>query len=556
MTQDALGRVLAYHERSKHHPQRYAASLGYLDWANQPDPFRTYEGALVTPLPLTAAGLDAPFEALYAPGALPPRPLDRGTLSAFFELTLGLSAWKQAGGSRWALRCNPSSGNLHPTEGYLVCRGILDIVDGVHHYVSRDHVLERRCPITPPLPAGAFLFGLSSIPWREAWKYGERAYRYCQHDAGHAIAAARYAAAVLGWSAALLDVPGDDDLAALLGLDRADGGHPSEGEHPDALMVVGIPPLTLDLDLDALIAATGTAAWSGRPNRLSEDHALWPVIDDVAEAARKPRLPAGPHVGQAVRIHSPPPHPTPNAQRPTPNAQGPTLKAQLSSPAASAIIRQRRSAVDFDGKTGITTGDLYQMLQRVVPHAGKPPWDALPWAPRIHPTLMLHRVVGLAPGLYALSRAPAATEGLRAAMAPRFLWQRPESCPPELELYLLQEGDARDAARTLSCHQDIAADGAFTLGMLADFAGTLREHGAWRYRQLFWEAGVLGQVLYLEAEALGVRATGIGCYFDDLFHGLLGLEDHRFQSLYHFTVGGPVEDPRLETLPPYGHLCR
>ncbi len=62
---------------------------------------------------------------------------------------------------------------------------------------------------------------------------------------------------------------------------------------------------------------------------------------------------------------------------------------------------------------------------------------------------------------------------------------------------------------------------------------------------------VIGQVLYLEAEAAGIRATGIGCYFDDGMHGLLGLEERSYQDLYHFTVGGPVEDTRLTTLPAY-----
>src|SRR5437660_12483691 len=37
-------------------------------------------------------------------------------------------------------------------------------------------------------PEDSFLVGLSSIHWREAWKYGERAFRYCQHDVGHALA--------------------------------------------------------------------------------------------------------------------------------------------------------------------------------------------------------------------------------------------------------------------------------------------------------------------------------------------------------------------------------
>ncbi len=62
---------------------------------------------------------------------------------------------------------------------------------------------------------------------------------------------------------------------------------------------------------------------------------------------------------------------------------------------------------------------------------------------------------------------------------------------------------------------------------------------------------MIGQVLYLEAEAAGVRGTGIGCFFDDPVHEVFGLEGNAYQSLYHFTVGGPVEDPRLTTLPPY-----
>ena len=91
------------------------------------------------------------------------------------------------------------------------------------------------------------------------------------------------------------------------------------------------------------------------------------------------------------------------------------------------------------------------------------------------------------------------------------------------------------------------------VGMLARFRENV-EAAPHRYRWLFWEAGMIGQVLYLEAEALGLRGTGIGCYFDDEVHSLLGLADNSYQSLYHFTVGLPVEDQRLTTLPPYGHL--
>ena len=68
---------------------------------------------------------------------------------------------------------------------------------------------------------------------------------------------------------------------------------------------------------------------------------------------------------------------------------------------------------------------------------------------------------------------------------------------------------------------------------------------------MFWESGVVGQVLYLEAEAAGAAATGIGCFYDDPVHDILGLTGHAFQSLYHFTVGMPVEDPRLTSEPGY-----
>jgi hypothetical protein len=170
--------------------------------------------------------------------------------------------------------------------------------------------------------------------------------------------------------------------------------------------------------------------------------------------------------------------------------------------------------------------------------------------------LFVHRVTGLPAGIYLLARSPAAEERLRTLLRREFAWKRPPGCPADLPLHLLLETDARESARIIACHQEIASDGAFSLAMLADFEATIRDGGSFEYRRLFWEAGVLGQVLYLEAEARGVRATGIGCYFDDACHTLLGLEGPAFQDLYHFTVGTPVEDPRLQTHPPYQHLRR
>jgi hypothetical protein len=215
---------------------------------------------------------------------------------------------------------------------------------------------------------------------------------------------------------------------------------------------------------------------------------------------------------------------------------------------AGQIIRQRRSLLACDGRTAILAERFYRMLSRTMPAPG----DAIPWAPAIHFGLFVHRVEGIEPGLYAMARDAVKAEKLRAAMHGHFAWEKPPGCPASLPLYLLERGDARGLATQVSCRQDIAGDGAFSLGMIAEYQASLVAHGPSFYRRLFWEAGAIGQVLYLEAEAAGVRATGIGCFFDDPVHQVFGLRDLEFQSLYHFTVGGYVDDPRLTTLPPYG----
>jgi SagB-type dehydrogenase family enzyme len=553
--------VRRYHERSTHHPDRFAPGPGHLDWASQPDPFRTWAGAPRVGLPLASAELTATWKDVHRPGRVVPRRIDRDSLGAFFELSLGITAWKAHGGSRWALRANPSSGNLHPTEGYALLPEVPGAPAGLYHYLSRDHVLERRLA---PSTAGAstlarwlrtdgFLLGLASIHWREAWKYGERAFRYCQHDVGHALGAARYAAAVLGWSARLLAAPSDGEVAAILGLDRdadfADVAR-QDREHPDALVLVtrsegsDSDARRIEEALEELLRVEGV--WAGRANPLSPAHVEWPGVDAVAAATAKPRDGRG---GSA---------PT------SPSTSGTTAAAAKGSPVdlgedgrttagqpATTLIRRRRSAVDMDGTTAATADVLFGILAGLLPRPGIPCGDVLPWRPRVHLLLFVHRVEGLAPGLYALPREAEAAAPLRASLRPGFVWVRPPGCPPGLPLSLLEEGDARSVARLASCGQTIASDSAFAVAFLAFLEDDLRE-GAFWYRRLFWECGILGQALYMEAEASGLRATGIGCYFDDLVHDLVGVGNPGLRDLYHLTVGGAVEDARLITLPAYG----
>ncbi len=300
----ALDVTLAYHERTKHHLFRFAASLGYMDWATQPDPFRRFEGAPIIPLALVPGEAEPRYEPAFLVGRIPPAPLNRTSISQLLQDALALSAWKQAGNSRWALRVNPSSGNLHPTEGYLVAGPIADLHSSaaVYHYAPRLHALELRTEmstqawreISSQLPANTVLIGLTSILWRESWKYGERAFRYCQHDAGHAIGSVAVAAAGLGWEARLLESVVDSDLAALLGISSQTG---IEAEHADCLLAVS--PASAEDNIFpterqrtfAMPAAVQDelrhASWSGTPNSLSSDHHAWPVIDEVAAATVK-----------------------------------------------------------------------------------------------------------------------------------------------------------------------------------------------------------------------------------------------------------------------------
>ena len=524
-----------YHERSKHRLDRYAPGPGVLDWANQPYPWRTYDGTPRLPFLLAADDALAVRYNDLRRGALPgPAPLDFRHLGILFELSLALSAWKEYRGTGWALRCNPSSGNLHPTEAYLITPGLPGIDPGVYHYLSRDHVVEQRVAgedaWTGEFRGNGILVALSSIYWREAWKYGIRAYRYCQHDCGHAIAALAYAAAALGWQTRVMDGAADDDIAKLVGLDRdADFAH-AEREAPDVLMLVGEAEAAVEVG--RLVDHMDGCAWRGRANRLSDEHVAWRDIDLVHAAAHKAR-----HWPAAAKL----PAGLPEAGAP-----------RLDLPAA-ALFRQRRSAVAFDGVTHMPAEAFFAVLAALLPGAGAPPWSAWPRAPAtVHLALFVHRVDGLASGLYLFLRDPAALPELQQALRPDWLWQK--FGPPHLPLYLLLPSDLRQAAQLVSCHQEIAADSCFALGMLAHFA--LAEHEPWRYRELFWECGIIGQALYLEAEAAGLRGTGIGCFFDDEMHQLLGLRGHDWQSLYHFAVGGPVEDARLTTFPPYAISSR
>lgn len=492
--------TLIYHDRTKHRPERYAASLGYMDWATQPNPFRRYEGSPF--VPLTHIDVTPPYHLLFDPGSLPEAPLCYESISQLLRYSLGVAAWKSAGGSTWALRCNASSGNLHPTECYL----ILPPISGVSpnptlcHYAPREHALEVLYTYPEPLPENSVLIVLSSVIWREMWKYGERCWRYCQLDAGHAAQSVKMAAAMLGWECEILSAD-TAEIGRLCGIDQHERFDPAERESPDLLLRIGkkspsVFPRTPSLKYPA--------------NRLSPSHHAWPAVDAI-DAAAQGVYPSPPPL-EITRTVPPP------------------------SRSAGEIILRRRSAQMMDGSE-ISETFFLRILEASL---------ACAEAADVSFVLFVHRVEGLERGLYLYARNPESVRNLRPVMAPEFVYKK---CAQGL--YLLQEGDYRGAAQRISCNQEIAREGAFSFGMLCRFAAVLEERGAIGYKNLYHQCGMIGQALYLEATSLNLSATGIGCFLDDEFHSLLGIRDQRYQSLYHFTVGRAVVDMRITTLPPY-----
>jgi len=536
----AFDKVSRYHQSSKHGTHSFAPGPGYLDWDSQPDPFRKYEGAEVIPLKKIPPTEKPFFSEAFQPSRIKASPLNFESISQLFFDSLALSAWKSFQGSKWALRVNPSSGNLHPTEGYLISGPLqgLSQTPAIFHYSPRLHGLEVRAtfPIEiwtkmlAGLPGDTIFIGLSSIYWREAWKYGLRAFRYCHHDLGHALAAINIACAGLGWRAVLMDQLGGDDLEIIMGLTEK---NEEEVEVPDCLIAVSSTEISGDWNFEKqqLLDSFTNLNWCGTPNILSKSHVAWPGIDEVSQNIKKPFTEG--HLNFNYGTGS-----------------LPKLLDDDLFPLRKAI-HQRRSAVAMDGQTKIKRETFYQFLIKTIPEACPLPFQTLPWEPNVHLGLFVHRVDDLPKGLYFLLRNKNHLQDLKAKFKPNFLWEKPEGCPAELDLFFLDQRDTMRTAASVSCGQEIAANGCFSLGMISAFEEPLKKYGSWFYPRLYWECGAIGQVLYLQAEVSGVRSTGIGCFFDDPVHQIFGIQDMSYQSLYHFTVGGPVEDTRLTTLPPY-----
>ena len=362
------------------------------------------------------------------------------------------------------------------------------------------------------MPKGSFLVGLSAITWREVWKYGERAFRYTQLDAGHAWQSFVVSAKMLGWKITRLDSINDEDISTLLGLKQKNRFF--ESEIADMLFVVSPELVDSSLSIESLVESI-PLQFDGIANKLSPSIYKWEIIPAIEDATSS----------------------TPIAQDSI--SQNKVLRTPTQE-SKDVVLNRRSVHVMKDDISKITKEQFHALLSSISGSLDSKENST-------HLALFVHQVEDYNSALYILVRNSRDLDDLKEQMSDEFEFKDTEF----KNLYLLQDGDFRATSKAISCSQDIAKDGAFSLGMLCNFSNQLQEYGAHRYKELYWECGAIGQQLYLEATSHRLSGTGIGCFLDDDMHKVLGLKDNRFQILYHFTVGRGYVDSRISTLPAY-----
>jgi len=487
-----------YHEFTKHNPSSLRRTLHVLDWANMPDPFRHYDGVPVLDLPADPPVPETPaLEVLRGVSGAATAAEGPTFLSQLLFYSAAISASKRvpSTGYRYALRVNPSSGNLHPTEFHFLARGLKDWPDGLYHYRPSAHMAEQRAlgnldmRWTDSSAPVVFLF--TTIAWREAWKYRDRAYRYCLHDIGHAWQALALAGRAIGCDSFARGHFPDDEVAQSCRL--------HEDEWPMLVVELRGP----SIPMRASCTAAETVWYGGHANRLSTDDVVYPRIHAIHTATK---------LGDGCGGIS--------AAGPAAIGSG---EIKLPLPASSTrafgeVARMRRSALDFVGGAQSMS---FAQLSAVLAAATALLSADFAASRFIQLYLYVHRVDGLQPGVY------------------RF-WQG------SAELEQIRSGDQRVQAAGLSLGQDLAGNACASFSMIADIERAVRAHGDRGYRYVHFEAGAIGHRLYLAAEALGLAATGIGAFYDDEVHDYLNLASGQGQVVYHFAIGYPVPDPRLE----------
>jgi SagB-type dehydrogenase family enzyme len=478
----------AYHNGTKHSYASIRANRHYLDWENQPQPFKIYSDLQPIPLPehLSSSGMPA-LEAITVASSPADRlePLTRQLLAELLFLSAGITRRRRHAGVEILFRAAACTGALYHIDLYVVCGDLADLPAGVYHFSPHDFALRRLRagdhraylldaagddPVVAQAPA---VIVSASTYWRNAWKYQTRAYRHCYWDNGTILANLLAAAAARKIPAKLVLGFVDADLNRLLALD-------SQREAPLSMIALGsgsAPALSApavqeirfeteplsrsEVDYPAMRAMHEASSLESKDDVIS-----W--RNDGGAAAREERgASAG---GRIIPLQSS-------------DAQ------DLPQNSIEQVILRRGSTREF-ARALITFAELSTMLDRAT-RGVDGDLLALEEASLNELYLIVHAVTGLPAGAYVYRRREHALE-------------------------LLKEGDFRERAGELGLGQEIPADCSANIYFLADLDYALKRFGNRGYRAAQLEAAIMGGKIYLAAYAQRLGASGLTFFDDDV----------------------------------------
>jgi SagB-type dehydrogenase family enzyme len=227
--EEGVGEV--FQEETKYTPERLSGH--FLDWRNQPDPFKSYDNPLArVSLPQsTFAGGEDLWKLLSRRRSR--RDYRRGDAISLENLSLLL--WATQGiTARYGdtlFRTAPSAGGLFPVETYLNVRAVEGLDQGIYHFRPHKFDLEllRKGDFAREFAQTALdqevvydaqaTFIWSALVARSKWKYRQRAYRYIYVDAGHIAQNLYLAGEALGLGVCAIGAFYDDQANGIIGLD-------------------------------------------------------------------------------------------------------------------------------------------------------------------------------------------------------------------------------------------------------------------------------------------------------------------------------------------------
>ena len=475
----------AYHDATKHSLSSIYNDVHYMDFDNQPLPFKIYSDLEPIPLPedLRPSGVPA-LSAVSAVGSSQDGDFipDLNTLASIFRHSAGITRRRTFPGGEMLFRAAACTGALYHIELYLVCGRLPDLEAGVYHFGAHDFALRkliegdhrstlvRASGDEPAVGVAPAILVCTSTYWRNSWKYRARAYRHCFWDSGTILANLLAVSSAHQVPARIVGGFMDEPVNRLLGLDT---------QREVALSLV---PLGSTRG-DPAPAAPDTAPPALRTVPLSKTEVDYPAIRAMHEAS----FLASP--GEAVEWRGR----TPVGDVPEPSgplfALGPQGDIEIPEDSIEKVIVRRGSTRQFLRRP-ITLGQLSTILLGATGGVGADFLD--PEGATLNDLyLIVHDVDDLPSGAYVFHQEQRALE-------------------------LLKEEESRRVAGHLGLQQALPADASVNVFLMTDLGPVLERYGNRGYRAAQLEAGVIMGKLYLGTYAQRLGATGLTFFDDDV----------------------------------------